>query len=403
MTKRAVVIGGGPAGLMAAERIAMAGVRVTVYERMPSLARKFLMAGRGGLNVTHSEDAGAFLGRYGAASEQLVQAIAAFPPEALRAWCAGLGEETFIGSSGRVFPRSMKASPLLRAWLRRLSGQGVEVRLRHVFRGWDSQGDLLFASADGESERVRADAVVLAMGGASWPRLGSDGGWADILRARGIQIASLRPANCGFDVDWSAHLRERHAGSPVKNVQFTFEDQSLRGECVVTQYGLEGGAVYALSAVLRDAIERDGFAVLHLDLRPDTSVEALAEKLSTPRGKNSLSNHLRKRAGLSTVEIALLHETHASFDDARKLAAHIKALPLKLLRPRPLERAISTAGGVAFVELNAHYMLNRMPGVFCAGEMVDWEAPTGGYLLQACLATGVAAGDGAAAWIAAQQ
>ncbi len=399
VTKCAAVIGGGPAGLMAAERLALAGVKVTVYDRMPSLARKFLMAGRGGLNITHAEEFEAFIKRYGDASEHLLAAIESFSPAAMRNWCAALGQDTFVGSSGRVFPSSMKASPLLRAWLRRLASQGVEVKLRHVFRGWAANGDLEFEHA-GAPVKVRADAVILAMGGASWPRLGSDGGWADELRARGIAIAPLRPANCGFEVAWSEHLRARFAGSPLKNVALRFGGRNLRGECVIAAYGLEGGAIYALSALLRDAIEREGSALLKIDLRPDTSIEALSQKLSATRGKESLSNFLRKRVGASPLEIALLHETHAPFEDARNLAAHIKAMPLRLLRPRPIEKAISTAGGVAFSELDERYMLKKCPGVFCAGEMLDWEAPTGGYLLQACMATGAAAGEGAAQWLA---
>jgi uncharacterized flavoprotein (TIGR03862 family) len=399
VTKRAAVIGGGPAGLMAAERIARIGAAVAVFEHMPSPGRKFLMAGRGGLNITHSEDAVNFLRRYGEAKNVLAPVLERFSAPDLRGWCEELGQETFVGSSGRVFPRSMKASPLLRAWLRRLDQQGVEIRLRHSFRGWNSSGELLIEDASGSLSAFAADATVLAMGGASWPRLGSDGGWVDALRARGISVASLQPSNCGFDVDWSAHLRERFAGAPLKNVVLRFGERSTRGEMTVTAYGIEGGAVYALSPMLRDAIARDGKAVMHMDLRPDTDVETLTRKLSGDRGKASLSNHLRKRAGLAPLEIALLHEAHAPFAAAHQLAAHVKAVPLKLTRARPIERAISSAGGVAFTELDANLMLVKMPGVFCAGEMIDWEAPTGGYLLQACFATGLVAGEGAAAWM----
>ncbi len=395
---RAAIIGGGPAGLMAAEILAAAGVHVTIYDSMPSLARQFLMAGRGGLNITHSEALDKLMTRYGGAADQLAGAIVAFPPSALIAWCAGLEQSTFTGSSGRVFPEAMKASPLLRAWLRRLDAMGVEVKLRHVFRGWDSKGQLLF-DCEGGRVTATADAVILAMGGASWPRLGSDGGWVETLKARGIDIAPLRPAKCGFEVDWSQHFRTHFAGAPLKNVTFIFRGARVLGECTISGYGLEGGAIYTLSAALRDAIERDGEAGLTLDLKPDMSVDALAQRLNVPRGKTSLSNHLRKRAALPAIEIALLRETGAPFEEARKLAAHIKALPLRLVRARPIERAISTAGGVRFSGLDAHFMLTSMPGVFCAGEMLDWEAPTGGYLLQASMATGAAAGAGAVGYL----
>lgn len=398
--KTAAIVGGGPAGLMAAESLARAGVKVTVYDRMPSLARKFLMAGRGGLNITHSEAYEKLLTRYGEELAHLRPALDAFRPDDLRAWCHDLGEETFIGSSGRIFPKSLKASPLLRAWLRRLDGLGVQVKLRHTFRGWDRSGGLVLETAAGARIIARPDVIILAMGGASWPRLGSDGRWAHALHEEGIDIAPLRASNCGFEVEWSAHVREQFAGAPLKNVALSFACDRVRGECVIAEYGMEGGAIYALSSRLRKAIEEQGSATLHLDLRPDNDAPALTRKLDTPRGKASISNHLRKRAGLSSAEVALLRETHAPFDDAARLAAHIKAVPLKLLRPRPLARAISTAGGVRFAELDAHLMLKKRPGIFCAGEMLDWEAPTGGYLLQACFATGKAAGEGALAWLA---
>jgi uncharacterized flavoprotein (TIGR03862 family) len=399
VTKRAAVIGGGPAGLMAAERIARAGCAVTVFERMPSPGRKFLMAGRGGLNITHSEDAANFLLRYGEAQQALAPVLESFSAQDLRRWCEELGQETFVGSSGRIFPKSMKASPLLRAWLRRLDQQGVEIRLRHSFRGWNASGELLIEDASGSLSAFAADAMVLAMGGASWPRLGSDGGWVEALRARGISVASLQPSNCGFDVEWSPHLRERFAGAPLKNVVLRFGERSTRGEMTVTTHGVEGGAVYALSPMLRDAIARDGAVVVHIDLRPDTDADTLMRKLSSERGKASLSNHLRKRAGLTPLEIALLHETHAPFAATGELAKHIKSVPVRLTRARPIERAISSAGGVAFSELDADFMLAKVPGAFCAGEMIDWEAPTGGYLLQACFATGFVAGEGAASWL----
>ena len=398
-TLDAAVIGGGPAGLMAAETLADRGVRVVVFERMPSLARKLLMAGRGGLNITHNEDYTRFVARYGAALSHLKPALDAFTPADMRAWCEALGQPAFVGSSGRVFPQSMKASPLLRAWLRRLADKGVAVKLRHTFRGWDDAGCLVFENADGASVAVRAGVTVLALGGASWPRLGSDGGWTAALARHGVAIAPLRPANCGFEVGWSAHMREHLAGAPVKNVTLSACGHTARGEFTLSAYGIEGGVVYALSAPLRDAIEADGETLLHVDLRPDTPQDALQRKLAQPRGKASLSNHLRKRVNLSPAEIALLRETGAPFDDPAALSAHIKALPLRLLRPRPLERAISTAGGVPFAEIDSHFMLTRMPGVFCAGEMLDWEAPTGGYLLQGCFATGKAAGAGAADWL----
>ncbi len=397
--KNAAVIGGGPAGLMAAEMLARDGAHVTIYERMPSLARKFLMAGRGGLNITHSEPLARFLKRYGDEEGHLAAAIDAFSPAALIAWCEELGQETFVGSSGRVFPKSMKASPLLRAWLRRLNGQGVQVKLRHHFRGWDEAGRLLVEDADGELHKIDADATILAMGGASWARLGSDGAWSSLLRAKGVALLPWRPANCGFDVAWSQHLRDNFAGSPLKNVALVFNDVRVTGECTISGYGLEGGAIYTQSAALRDAIDRDGEALLMIDLKPDMSADVLAQRLEAPRGKTSLSNHLRKRLAMPAIEIALLRETDAPFDDPRKLAAHIKALPLRLLGVRPIERAISSAGGIAFSELDENFMLKRMPGVFCAGEMLDWEAPTGGYLLQACMATGFAAGQGAIAWL----
>jgi uncharacterized flavoprotein (TIGR03862 family) len=399
----AAVVGGGPAGLMAAETLAAAGVSVTIYDRMPSLARKFLMAGRGGLNLTHSEEMSRFLRRYGAAAERLRTAIAAFTPADLRAWCEGLGEATFVGSSGRVFPQSMKASPLLRVWLRRLDAQGVQVRPRHRWTGWDAQGRLLFADAQGHTHTVAVDVTLLALGGASWPRLGSVGEWIDILRRDGIAVNPLRPANCGFLVAWSELFRSRFAGQPLKRLSLSFGSMSVRGEAMIADYGLEGGGIYALSAPLRDAIEAEGTAVLTLDLLPDVSVHELTYKLATPRGKQSLPNFLRKTARLSPAAIGLAQEVSkgklvALAPDA--MARTLKTLPVKLTGVAPIARAISSAGGIAFSAIDEHYMLRRRPGVFVAGEMLDWEAPTGGYLLQACLATGKAAGEGALAWLA---
>ena len=378
---------------MAAEALARAGARVTVYDRMPSLARKLLMAGRGGLNITHSEDFEAFMARYGAAAPHLRPYLEAFGPQALRDWCAALGQDTFVGSSGRVFPKSFKASPLLRAWLRRLAGQGVEVRLRHYWQGWTEDGALRFGTPEGERS-ARPHITVLALGGASWPRLGSDGHWVDLLRQKGVDVAALAPANCGFEAVWSSVFAERFAGAPLKSATFSFADRSVRGEAIVTAYGLEGGAIYALSAPLRDAIARDGAAVLSVDLRPDVPEADLARSLAAPRKGQTASTFLRKAAGLSPVAIGLLREVGALPAELAALAAHIKAATVRLTAPRPLQRAISTAGGVRWSELSENLMLRRLPGVFCCGEMIDWEAPTGGYLLQACMATGRAAGSG---------
>lgn len=393
---RAVVVGGGPAGLMAAQTLARAGASVTVYDRMPSLGRKFLLAGRGGLNLTHSEPMMAFLSRYGTAAERLAPALEAFPPEALRAWSAELGQGTFVGSSGRVFPQALKASPLLRAWLKRLGEAGVEVRLRHSFEGFDARGAPVFLGPDNARIVAQADAVVLALGGASWPRLGSDGGWAPKLRAVGMEVAPLRPANCGFDVAWSPIMRERFAGAPLKNVALAFAGRRVRGEAIVTATGIEGGAVYALSGALRDEIEERGEAVLHVDLRPDIEADALAARFAAVRSGESTANLLRKAAGLSPVAAGLLREAGPLPAEPAALAARIKAAPVRLTGVRPIARAISTAGGVLFDEVDADLMLTRLPGVFVAGEMLDWEAPTGGYLLQACFATGLVAGRGAA-------
>jgi uncharacterized flavoprotein (TIGR03862 family) len=402
------VIGAGPAGLMAAERLAQGGARVTIYERMPSAGRKLLMAGRGGLNLTHSEGLESFLARYGEAAPWLREIVLAFPPQALRAWCEALGQETFVGSSGRVFPRAMKASPLLRAWLRRLDTQDVRLMLRHAWTGWDADGRLIFDTPDGE-RRVEADAVVLALGGASWPKLGSDGAWTAELARQGVDIAPLRPANCGFQVAWSELFRTRFEGAPLKNVVLTHAGARSRGDAVVTREGLEGGAVYALSAALRDAVAAHGKAIVHIALRPDVAAAKLAEKLSAPRGKQSLATQLRKAAGLSPLAIALLHESLRAEGRAlatlppQDIAARINALPLTLIGVAPLARTISTAGGIARDQLDARLMLRKRPGVFACGEMIDWEAPTGGYLLQASFALGSAAGEGALHWLHARR
>jgi uncharacterized flavoprotein (TIGR03862 family) len=398
------VIGAGPAGLMAAEVLAQGGAAVTVYDAMPSAGRKFLMAGRGGLNLTHSEPLPAFLARYSPAQPRLASAIAAFPPEALRQWSDALGQPTFIGSSGRVFPQAFKASPLLRAWLRRLDSAGVQFALRHRWTGWSDNGGLLFQTPGGESI-VEPGATILALGGASWPRLGSDGGWAEILAAKGATIWPLRPANSGFTVAWSNIFRDRFEGHPLKGIALSFGRHRVRGEAVVTRAGIEGGAVYALSAELREAIVTSERATLNIALRPDLALGDLVARLSAPRGKQTLSNFLRKAAHLSPVAIGLLQEAAvasgvalASLSPA-SLAGLINAVPVELNGLAPIARAISTAGGLSFGELDADFMIRRLPGVFAAGEMLDWEAPTGGYLLQASFATGAAAGKGVLKWL----
>jgi len=397
------VIGAGPAGLMAAEVLAQGGASVTIYDAMPSAGRKFLMAGRGGLNLTHSEPLPQFLARYREAMPHLAAAIEAFPPRALRDWSETLGQETFVGSSGRVFPKAFKASPLLRAWLRRLDSMGLRLALRHRWTGWDEHGRLLFQTPNGPRV-IETRATMLALGGASWPRLGSDGAWAEILAASGVQISPLRPANSGFTVAWSDIFRDRFEGQPLKGVALTSGARSVRGEAIVTRTGIEGGVVYALSAELREAIDR-GRATLHVALRPDLDMKELIAKVSMPRGKQSLSNFLRKAVSLSPVAIGLLQEAAktsgtslASLSPA-DLANLINAVPIELTGVAPIARAISTAGGIAFSEIDAGFMIRRLPGVFVAGEMLDWEAPTGGYLLQASFATGAAAGRGALKWL----
>lgn len=389
------IVGGGPAGLIAAEVLGQSGLGVTVFDQMPSVGRKLLMAGRGGLNLTHSEDFERFVTRYAEAAPALRPLLEAFRPEDLRAWCEGLGQETFVGSSGRVFPKAFKASPLLRAWLARLETLGVRFALRHRWQGWDEEGSLVFTDAKGQVLKTKPGATILALGGASWPRLGSDGSWAASLAERGVALTPLRPANMGFTIPWSEVIRSRFEGEPLKRIALTFEGVTVRGEAIVTADGIEGGAVYALSARLRNAIEAKGSATLHLDLRPDLSTEALTRKLESPRKGQSASTFLRKAAGLSPLGIALLREEAPALPlEPEILARLIKAAPLTLTGVKSLERAISTAGGVPFDEVDEHLMLRRLPGVFVAGEMLDWEAPTGGYLLQATFATGIAAAKG---------
>ncbi|HEB66160.1 MAG TPA: TIGR03862 family flavoprotein [Chloroflexi bacterium] len=393
-----VVIGAGPAGLMAAETAARAGLGVDVYDAMPSPARKLLVAGRGGLNLTHSEPLETFVTRYGARQETVSRWLARFGPAEVRAWADELGIETFVGSSGRVFPVGMKAAPLLRAWLRRLENLGVCLHPRHRWLGWDADGALRFATPQGETRR-RAQAVVLALGGASWPHLGSDAAWVAILRARGVAIAPLKPANCGFEAAWSETFRRKFAGAPLKTVTISlpWTDFHRRGECMVTEYGLEGSLIYAASARIRERIAARGEAVLRFDLLPDTPPEKARARLERGPGRRSFSEYLRRRAGLRGVKAGLAREVlpPEARRDPVALAAALKALPVKVLRPRPLEEAISTAGGLRLEALTDDLMLRALPGVFCAGEMLDWEAPTGGYLLTACLASGLVAGEGA--------
>ncbi len=399
-----VIIGGGPAGLMAADAATAAGADVELYDAMPSVGRKFLLAGRGGLNLTHSEPMDAFHSRYGTRRAFIEPAIQSFPPMALRAWAHGLGVGTFVGTSGRIFPVDMKAAPLLRAWLRRLRLNGVRFHVRHRWCGWDEQGRLRFLTAEGIS-LVQADATVLALGGGSWPQLGSDAGWVKILSERQVPIIPLQPANCGFDVRWSEHFRAKFAGHPVKTVALVVnavDSSTIRhmGEFVITANGVEGGIIYMVSAAVRDVITAEGMATIRLDLAPDRTVKQLEHELSRPRGKRTVATHLKRCVGITGVKAGLLREVVPNdvFTDPAHLAAAIKSLPLTLAAPRPVEEAISTAGGLSFEALDDNLMVRSLPGVFCAGEMLDWEAPTGGYLLTACLATGRLAGGKAAQW-----
>jgi uncharacterized flavoprotein (TIGR03862 family) len=396
-----VIVGGGPAGLMAAEVLTEAGAAVHLYDAMPSVGRKFLLAGKGGLNLTHSEPLSAFVPRYGARASAVAPWLDAFGPDATRTWAAGLGIATFVGTSGRVFPTDLKAAPLLRAWLHRLRERGVRFHMRHRWLGFASDdGALRFATPQGEVT-VQPRASVLALGGASWPQLGSDGAWVPWLRDAGAEVAPLAPANCGFDVAWSEHLRERFAGAPIKPVVMRFEGFERQGEFVLSEYGLEGSLVYAASALIRDAIAARGQATITLDLLPDHQADRVLREVAHPRGSRSLGSHLKSRLGLEGAKVALLHELlpREAIADAARLAAAIKALPITLAAPRPIAEAISTAGGAALESLDEHLMLRSRPGVFCAGEMLDWEAPTGGYLLQASMASGRVAGQGVLRWL----
>ena len=400
--QRVTIIGGGPAGLMAAEVLSQAGVRVDLYDGMPSVGRKFLLAGVGGMNITHSEAYPAFLSRYAERAPNMAPLLRSFGAQALCEWVHGLGIQTFIGSSGRVFPADMKAAPLLRAWLKRLRDQGVVIHTRHRWKGWNAEGGLLIHSPEGEHV-VHSDAVLLALGGGSWSRLGSDGAWLNLLEDKGVPYVRLQPSNCGFEVSaWSELMVSKFAGAPLKNVAIGLgEDAPRLGECVITATGIEGSLIYALSAPIREAINRDGSATVHIDLLPGKPLDKVQAALAKPRGSRSMSKHLHSQLGLDGVKAALLRALAPTehFNDAAQLAMDIKALPLTLVKTRPLDEAISTAGGVPFEALDDRLMLKQLPGVFCAGEMLDWEAPTGGYLLTGCFASGWGAGHGIATWL----
>ena len=393
-TVRAAIIGGGPAGLMAAEVLTNHGIPVDLYDAMPSVGRKFLMAGKSGLNLTHAESYDDFVARFGDVRSKLKPALDAFPPTAIQTWANELGIETFVGSSNRVFPKDFKAAPLLRAWLKRLRAKGLTVHARHKWTGWDEQGSLCFETPNGDVS-VRADATILALGGASLPKLGSDGAWAKWLESKGVCITPLKPSNCGFDVDWSAHFLDRFEGQPVKNIKLSFYGNATPGEFVITKSGIEGGPVYALSSRLRDTISTKGSATLTIDLLPDRSGADVQDRVARPRGKKSMATHLKRTLNLSGVKAGLLYECTAKkvFGEPVHLASAIKALPVTVVRPRPIAEAISSAGGVAWHSLDNGLQLNALPGVFVCGEMMDWDAPTGGYLLSACMATGRKAGE----------
>lgn len=390
---RIAIIGGGPAGLMAAEALTAHGISVDLFDAMPSLGRKFLMAGKSGLNLTHAEPFATFLSRFGAAQGNLQPMLEAFPPTAIQDWARNLGIDVFTGTSGRVFPQDFKAAPLLRAWLRHLRANGLTVHVRHRWNGWREDGALRFATPAGEVA-VQAQATVLALGGASWPQLGSDAAWVEWLGTHGVYVAPLKPANCGFDAAWSDHFRDKFEGHPLKNVALTFADHSARGECVITKTGLEGGPVYTLSSALVAAQGKGEDTTITIDLKPDLDLDTVTERLAKPRGKKSWATHLKRTLGISGVAAGLLREGTDKdiFEDPARLAAAIKALPVRLTRPRPIAEAISTSGGIAWSQVDAGLQLSALPGVYVAGEMLDWDAPTGGYLLSACLATGRWAG-----------
>ena len=396
------IVGAGPAGLMSADVLSAAGYQVTVFDRMPSVGRKLLMAGRGGLNLTHSEPLERFLTRYGSVSKPVTEAVEKFTPAELIDWCHGLGQETLIGSSGRVFPKCFKASPLLRAWLMRLDGAGVAFRLRRRWTGFDASGALTVTGPDDVSETFAADAIILALGGASWPRLGSDGTWTQTVSALGIPVVPHQASNCGVRVAWTALMTSRHAGQPLKRIAVTIDGETRRGEAVITQDGLEGNVIYALSPTIRARLQNGGAAQLVIDLRPDETHDQIKARLSGFRGRQSMATFLRKALKFTPAAIALLHEAAQGPlpSDQMERARLIKAVPVRVDGLAGLDRAISTAGGVALDALDQNFMLRARPGVFVAGEMLDWDAPTGGYLLQACCATGVAAAHGAQAWLA---
>lgn len=399
MIKTIAIIGGGPAGLIAAEVISAQGMHVDVYDAMPSVGRKFLMAGKSGLNITHSEPFDVFVTRYGKRREQIEPLLKDFGAEQLRAWVHGLGVETFVGTSGRVFPKEMKASPLLRAWLQRLNASGVTFHLRHKLTGILPDRSLHFLTPNGDVT-VKADAIILALGGGSWRKLGSDGAWVEWLSQAGVKVEPLRPSNCGFDVNWSPIFKEKYDGHPIKSVVLSAGEFRQQGEFIITKEGVEGSLVYSASAILRNELEAQGSAVMHLDLAPDKTEEQLSEKLSKPRGSRSMASHLEKTVGIKGVKAGLLREfvPKDEFTESR-LAFYIKNLPVTLIATRPLDEAISSAGGISFDSLDEHLMLKNLPGVFCAGEMLDWEAPTGGYLLTACFSSGYAVGHNVMRWL----
>ena len=408
MTRTAAVIGGGPAGLMAAETLAHAGVTVTVYEHMPTIGRKLLLAGRAGLNITHSEPAETLVARYGTAADHLRAAIAAFNPSGVRAWCASLGETTFVGPTGRVFPASFRATPLLRAWLLRLTELGVTMQPRHRWLGWAETSDgrtdpsrSMFSRPDASTIEVASDATVFALGGASWPRVGSDGGWVDVFRRAGVSVNDLQPSNVGVRIQWSPHFADRFAGMPLKNVAVSVGGTAIRGDAMITSYGLEGGPVYSHSGAIREALDRDGRCIVGIDLQPDLTVDQLIDRFARRRAKDSTATFLHRTIGLQPASISLLRESTGNRipTDHADLAAVVKSALLDVEATMPIARAISSAGGISFSEVDESFMVRRLPGTFVAGEMLDWEAPTGGYLLQACFSTGKAAARGALAWL----